>query len=182
MKNIGASVDAVLTQEEEEEEEEKVEEIEEEVEEECIKVENNMSFYLDEDPRYEISAVGVWHENSAGEMVGSADTYFYHVTTGQRCESVRDCFSGWSEPDEESTEKWETLCSRIEEYGNLEETICDMKRVRLYKNEEAGVEDSPTSENEKYEKAMCKECKKMEGKCLKFPYPSFYQPLKIYNL
>ena len=48
MKNIGASVDAVLTQEEEEEEEEKVEEIEEEVEEEeCIEVKNDMSFYLD---------------------------------------------------------------------------------------------------------------------------------------
>ena len=164
MKNIGASVDAVLTQEEEEEEEEKVEEIEEEVEEEeCIEVKNDMSFYLDEDPTYKISAVGVWHENSAGEMVGSADTYFYHVTTGQRCESVRDCFSGWSEPDEESTEKWETLCSRIEEYGNLEETICDMKRVRLFKIEEAGVGVSPTPENEKYEKAMCKECKKMDG-------------------
>ena len=119
MKNIGASVDAVPTQEEEEEEEE------------CIEVENDMSFCLDEDPTYEISAVGVWHENSAGEMVGSADTYFRHVMTGQRCESVKDCFSGWSEPDEKSTEKWETLCERIEEYGNLEETICDMKRVEL---------------------------------------------------
>ena len=104
---------------------------EEEVEEECTEVENDMSFYLDEDPTYKISAVGVWHENSVGEMVGSADTYFLHVTTGQRCESVRDCFDGWSEPDEESTEKWETLCERIEEYGNLEETICDMKRVEV---------------------------------------------------
>jgi len=53
------------------------------------------------------------------------------VMTGQRCESVRDCFSGWSELDEKSTEKWETLCERIEEYGNLEETICDMKRVEV---------------------------------------------------
>ena len=134
MKNIGASVDAVLTQEEEEEEEEKVEEIEEEVEEEveCIEVKNDMSFYLDEDPTYKISAVGVWHENSAGEMVGSADTYFLHVMTGQRCESVRDCFDGWSEQDEKSAEQWETLCSRIEELGNLEEIICNEKRVELY--------------------------------------------------
>ena len=84
--------------------------------------------------------------------------------TGSRCESVRDCFDGWSEQDEKSAEQWETLCERIEEYGNLEETICDMKRVRLFKNEEAGVGESPTPENEKYEKAMCKECKKMEGK------------------
>ena len=112
----------------------KVGEVEEEVEkveEECIEVENDMSFYLDDDPTYKISAVGVWHENSVGEMVGSADTYFRHVMTGQRCESVRECLSGWSEPDEKSTKKWETLCERIEEYGNLEETICDMKRVEL---------------------------------------------------
>ena len=163
MKNIGASVDAVLTQEEEEEEE-KVEEIEEEVEEECIEVKNDMSFYLDEDPTYEISAVGVWHENSAGEMVGSADTYFRHVMTGQRCENVRECFDGWSEPNEESTEKWETLCQRIEEYGNLEETILDCKRVGLFEKVETGVGVSPTPENEEYEKAMCNECKKMEGK------------------
>ena len=104
---------------------------EEEVEEECIEVENDMSFYLDEDPTYEISAVGVWRENSVGEMVGSADTYFCHILTGQRCESVWECLTGWSEPNEESAEKWETLCSRIEEYGNLEETICDEKRVGL---------------------------------------------------
>ena len=162
---------------------EEVEEEEAEVEEEeYTEVKNDMSFYLDEDPTYEISAVGVWHENSAGEMVGSADTYFLHVMTGQRCESVGECFDGWSEPNEESTEKWETLRSRIEEYGNLEETICDEKRVRLFKIEEAGVGVSPTPENEKYEKAMCKECKKMDGKYFKFPYPSFYQPLKIYNL
>ena len=167
-KNVG--VDTKFTQEKEEEVEE---------EEECIEVKNEMSFYLDEDPRYEISAVGVWHENSAGEVVGSADTYFLHVMTGQRCESVWECLDGWSEPNEESTEKWETLCSRIEEYGNLEETICDEKRVGLFKNEKEGVGLSPTPENEKYEKVRCKECKKMDNKCFKFPYPSFYQPLKI---
>ena len=123
---------AVLTQEEEEEEEEKVEEIEEEVEEEeCIEVKNDMSFYLDEDPTYEISAVGVWHENSVGKMVGSADTYFLHVMTGQRCESVGECFDGWSEPNEESTEKWETLCERIEKLDGLEQIICDEERFEV---------------------------------------------------
>jgi len=45
---------------------------------------------------------------------------------------VRDCFDGWSEQDTESAEQWETLCERIEEYGNLEQTICDEKRVELY--------------------------------------------------
>ena len=106
MKNIGASVSAVPTQE-------KKEEVEEEEE------------------YYQISAVAEWGENSRGDMVVGVDTYFRHVTTGQRCESVWECLSGWSEPDEKSTEKWETLCERIKEYGNLEETICNMKRVEL---------------------------------------------------
>jgi len=122
MKNIGASVGAVPTSE-------KKEEVEEVVEEEYYQMENEMIFCLEEAPEFQISAVAEWGENSRGDMVVGVDTYFLHILTNQRCESVRDCFSGWSEPDEKSTEKWETLCERIEEYGNLEETICDMKRV-----------------------------------------------------
>ena len=123
-KNV--SVDTKSTQVKKEE----VEKVEEE-EEEYTEHRNEMYFYLEDDIEYRISAVGRWLENTAGEVIGDADTYFLHITSGQRCESVRDCFSGWSEPDEKSTEKWETLCERIEEYGNLEETICDMKRVGL---------------------------------------------------
>ena len=125
MKNIEASVSAVLTPEKKEEEEE------EEVEEEYHQMENEMIFCLKEAPEYQISAVGRWLENSAGEVIGDADTYFINITSGQRCESVRDCFSGWSEPNENSAEKWETLCKRIEDIGNLEEIICDEKRVEL---------------------------------------------------
>ena len=105
--------------------------VEEVVEEEYMEKKNEMSFCLQEDPTYEISAVGKWYENTAGEVIGDVDTYFLHIMTGQRCESVWDCFSEWSEQDEKSAEQWETLCQRIEEYGNLEETICDMKRVGL---------------------------------------------------
>jgi len=135
MKSIEASVSEVLTQEKKEAEVEKVEEEggEGEVEEEYHQMENEMIFCLEEAPEYQISAVAEWGENSRGDMVVGVDTYFRHVTTGQRCESVRDCFSGWSEPDEDSTEKWETLCERIENYGNLEQTICDEKIVVLYK-------------------------------------------------
>ena len=131
MKNIGASVSAVLTAEKKEAEVKKAVEEEEEVEEEHHQMVNEMIFFLSEAPEYQISAVAEWAENSQGDIVVGADTYFLHVTTGQRCESVRDCFSGWSEQDEKSAEQWETLCQRIEEYGNLEETICDMKRVQL---------------------------------------------------
>ena len=124
MKNIGASVSAVLTAEKKEAEVEKVEE-------EYYQMENEVIFCLEEAPEYQISAVAEWGENSRGDMVVGVDTYFRHVTTGQRCESVRDCFAGWSEQDTKSAEQWETLCSRIEEHENIEQYICDEKRVEL---------------------------------------------------
>ena len=119
MKNIEASVDAVFTQEKKEE----VEKVEEE--EEYTEHQNEMYFFLEERPEYRISAVGRWLENSNGEVVGDADTYFLHITSGQRCEGVRDCFTGWSEQSERTEEIWETLCQRIEELDGLEQIICD---------------------------------------------------------
>ena len=123
MKNIGASVSAVLTAE-------KKEAVEEVVEEEYHQMENEMIFFLEEAPEYQISAVAEWGENSRGDMVVGVDTYFRHILTGERCESAWGCLVGWSEPGE-GQGKWETLCERIENYGNLEQTICDEKRVGL---------------------------------------------------
>ena len=126
MKNIEASVSEVLTQEKKEAENRKIEE-----EEEYIPMRNEMIFFLKEDPDFQISAVGEWCVNAAGEVIGDADTYFLHVLTGQRCESAWSCLVGMSEPDERSTEKWEALCERIEELENLEVNICDEKQVGL---------------------------------------------------
>ena len=123
-KNV--SVDAKSAQEKEEDEEEV-----EEVEKEYLEKKNEMSFCLEQDPTYQISAVGKWYENSHGQVIGDVETYFLHILTNQRCETVRDCFAGWSEPDERSTEKWETLCGRVEELGNIEEWICNEKRVEV---------------------------------------------------
>ena len=133
MKNIGAGVSDVLTREKKEAEVKKqLEEEEEEIEEEeYYQMENETIFFLLDAPEYQISAVAEWGENSRGDMVVGVDTYFRDVETGQRCESVRDCFSGWSDPDEHATEKWETLCRRIEDLSNLEEIICDEKRVEV---------------------------------------------------
>ena len=134
MKNIGASVSEVLTQEKKEAEVKKVveegdgREVEEE---EYHQMENEMIFFLLEAPEYQISAVAEWGENSRGDIVVGADTYFRHVMTGQRCESAWGCLVGWSEPDEKSAERWETLCERIENLDGLEEYICDEKRVGL---------------------------------------------------
>ena len=111
---------------------EEVEEEEAEVEEEeYTQMENEMIFCLEEDPDYQISAVGKWYENSHGEVIGDVDTYFLHILTNQRCESVRDCFDGWSEQDTESAEQWETLCERIENLGSIEEYISNEKRVAV---------------------------------------------------
>jgi len=118
MKNIGASVSAVLTPE-------KKEEVEEEVEEEYHQMENEMYFFLEERPEYRISAVGRWLENSKGEVVGDADTYFRHITNGGRCDSVWKCIDGWSEQSERTEEIWETLCMRIVETDGLEQIICN---------------------------------------------------------
>ena len=128
MKNIGASVSAVLTPEKKEAE---VEKVVEEVEEEYHQMRNEMIFFLREAPEYQISAVAEWGENSRGDVVVGADTYFRHILTGQRCESVRDCFDGWSEINEKSTEMWETLCERIENLNNIDEYICDEKSVEM---------------------------------------------------
>ena len=113
------------------EEDEEDDDEEEAEDEENTEHRNEMYFFLEEHPEYRISAVGRWLENSNGEVVGDADTYFLHITSGQRCEGVRDCFSGWSEQDEHATEIWETLCQRIEELDGLEQIICDEESFGL---------------------------------------------------
>ena len=119
MKNICASVGAVPTQE-------KKEEVKEVVEgEEYTEHENEMYFYLKECPEYRISAVGRWCENSKGEVVGDADTYFRHVLTGERCETAWSACIGWSDQDERTEEIWETLSMRIQNTDGLEQIICD---------------------------------------------------------
>jgi len=126
MKNIEASVSEVLTQEKKEAEK-KTEE--EEEEEEYHQMKNEVVFYLNEAPEYRISGVAEWGENSQGDIVREVDTYFLHILTGRRCESAWGCLVGWSEPDEQAAEKWETLCRRIEEYGNIEQEMCDEKTI-----------------------------------------------------
>jgi len=104
---------------------------EDDEEEEYNEMENEVTFYLKEDTTFRISAIGKWRENFRGEIIGDADIYFYHITSGQRCKNVRDCFQGWSEQDEESNEKWETLCHRIEACSNLKEIILNGNTIDL---------------------------------------------------
>jgi len=41
--------------------------------------ENEMIFYLRENPKCQVQAVGVWRENAQGKVVGDVDTYFIHI-------------------------------------------------------------------------------------------------------
>ena len=122
MKNIEASVGVIPTQEKKEEVEKVVEEEEEE---EYTEHRNEMYFFLRERPEYRISAVGRWLENSKGEVIGDADTYFRHILTGERCENVWTTCIGWSEQSERTEEIWETLCMHIQSTDGLEQIICD---------------------------------------------------------
>ena len=116
------SVSAVLTREKKSVAAVAEKEIEEE---ECHQMRNEMIFFLREAPEYRISAVAEWCENSGGDILtAEPDTYFLHVLTGARCESVWSCLTGWSEPGE-GQEKWDTLCERIDELENIEQIICD---------------------------------------------------------
>ena len=120
MKNIETSVGVIPTQEKKEEVKVEVEEVEEEY----TQHQNEMYFFLREHPEYRISAVGRWRENSKGEVIGDADTYFCHIMTGERCESAWGCLIGWSD-DERTEEIWETLCMRIQNTDGLGQIICD---------------------------------------------------------
>ena len=107
MKNIGASVGAVLTAEKKEAVEEVVEEGDK-----YIRKENEVIFCLEEAPEYCISAVARWGENAWGEILEQPDIYFRHISTGRLCQSVYACL-GDEVYDEFAAEKWDTLAFRI---------------------------------------------------------------------
>jgi len=93
--------------------------------------ENEMVFYLRENPNCQVYAVGAWRENTAGKMIGDVDTYFIHILTGRRCNTVRDCATGWSEREKKEADDWESLCRRVEDLLGVEEIICTEKRVEV---------------------------------------------------
>ena len=123
MKNIGASVSEVLTQEKKEAEAGEIEE------EEYHMMKNEMIFCLREFPECQISGVAEWGENSQGDIMKEVDTYFLHILTGHRCETPWACIIGVAEFNEYHEEIWETLCSRIENHENIEQDMCYEKKI-----------------------------------------------------
>ena len=117
MKNIGASVSAGLTQEQKPGREK-------EEEEEYTWKSNETVFYLRENPDCQISAIGEWHSNTRGEIVGSADICFRHFLSGRRRDTVWDAIRGYECFDGRWADDWETLAMRIEDLPNLEKIVC----------------------------------------------------------
>ena len=122
MKNIGASVGAVLTPGKKEAEAEKVEEEEKKY----IRKENEVIFCLEEAPEYRISVVARWGENARGEIVEQPDIYFRHISTGRLCQSIYACL-GDEVYDQYVEEKWETLAYRLRVMLRR-----DLRRIVLY--------------------------------------------------
>ena len=130
MKNIGASVSEVLTQEKKEAEVEKA--VEEEGK-KYIRKENEVIFCLEEAPEYQISAVARWGENPRGEIMSCPDIYFRHISTGRLCQSVSACLAG-VEYDEYAEEKWDTLYYRIRTMlvRDLRRIVCFEKKYEIH--------------------------------------------------
>ena len=128
MKNIGASVSAVLTPE-------KKEEVKVEVEEgkKYIRKENEVIFCLEEAPEYRISAVARWGENARGEIVEQPDIYFRHISTGRLCQSVYACL-GDEVYDQFAEEKWEDLSFRLHMMlrRDLKRIVCGEKKYEIH--------------------------------------------------
>ena len=133
MKNIGASVSEVLTQEKKEAEVEKQIEVEEVEEEECIHMENEVVFFLKEAPEYRISGVAEWGENARGDVVREVDTYFRHILTGRLCQSIYACL-GDEVYDQFVEEKWETLAFRLRMMlrRDLRRIVCGEKKYEIH--------------------------------------------------
>ena len=130
MKNIGASVSAVLTPEKKKEAEKK---IAEEEGAKYIRKENEVIFCLDEAPEFQISVVARWGENARGEIVEPPDIYFRHISTGRLCQSVYACLAG-VEHDQYAEEKWDTLYYRIRTMllRDLRRIVCHEKKYEIH--------------------------------------------------
>ena len=125
MKNICASVGAVLTQEQKPVEGGGVEE------KEYTWKFNETVFYLRENPDCRMAVGGEWHGTKAGGVVGSVDIYFRHILTARRCGSVWDAVDGYAGFDDRWADDFEKLAMHIEDLPNLEETVRTERSVEL---------------------------------------------------
>ena len=121
MKNIDTSVGVIPTQEKKEDvggEKNKV-------------VTNFVRFYLKEAPRFEMSAMGLWRENSSGKKVGYVDIYFFSGMARRRYDDRWRSFHRGSGEAEKAEDMWKMLGKRIEALEDIYEIIRCSKWVGL---------------------------------------------------
>lgn len=53
------------------------------------------------------------------------EIYYFHPLTNQKCESIDQCFSGWSEQNNEENKNWDILKNKLENFNELETFACD---------------------------------------------------------
>ena len=92
---------------------------------------NETLFYLQDNPDCYVVVGGEWHGTKTGEVVGSVDTYFRHILTAQRCETVWDAVDGYAGFDDRWADDFENLATHIEDLPNLEETVRTERSVEL---------------------------------------------------
>lgn len=61
------------------------------------------------------------------------DIYFIHPMTGNKCELLEQCFSGWAEQEEEKNIQWILLKRRIKNDKELMQKIWhDLEKIDYY--------------------------------------------------
>jgi len=121
MKNIETSVGVISMQEKKEDvggEKNKI-------------VTNFVRFYLKEDPRFEMSAMGLWRENSSGEKVGYVDIYFFPSMARKQYDDRWRSFQKGSDEAEKAEDMWKMLGERIEALEDIYKIIRCSKWVGL---------------------------------------------------
>ncbi len=60
------------------------------------------------------------------------ETFYIHPLTASQCQTVGQCFQGWSEQDKESNNQWDTLREKIENDSELSQKIFNMDSIDYY--------------------------------------------------
>ena len=94
-------------------------------------VTNFVRFYLKEAPRFEMSAMGLWRENSSGKKVGYVDIYFFSGMARRRYDDRWRSFHRGSGEAEKAEDMWKMLGERIEALEDIYEIIRYSKWVGL---------------------------------------------------
>jgi hypothetical protein len=76
-----------------------------------------------------LEAVTYYDDNNEFD---EGETFYIHPMTGEQCQTIDQCFQGWSEQDEESNNNWNTLRELIKEDNDKEQYFADEVDIDYY--------------------------------------------------